>query len=222
MRIGECLGLRWEDVDFKKRSISVNHNLIYRPVENEETGESITKFTVTTPKKRAGIRTILLFNDVYDAFAREYQLPKCSGFNQSEIDGYLGFIFTNGRETVFEPGAVNKAIRRITESYNALEEEQAKAEAREPILLPEFSCHHLRNTFCTRLCEIENNVKVIQSIMGHADIKTTMDIYAEVTQEKKEEVLHSLEGKLIIKYKMCLWRNSLRHVVARVIQMHMM
>lgn len=199
MRIGECLGLRWEDVDFKKRSISVNHNLIYRPVENEETGERITKFTVTTPKTRAGIRTIPLFNDVYDAFAREYQLQKCLGFNQSEIDGFSGFIFTNGKGTVFEPGAVNKAIKRITESYNALEEELAKAEDREAVMLPDFSCHHLRHTFCTRLCETDTNIKVIQSIMGHADIQTTMDIYAEVTQEKKEEVLHSLEGKLIIK-----------------------
>lgn len=94
---------------------------------------------------------------------------------------------------------MNKAIKRITESYNALEEEQAKAEDREAVMLPDFSCHHLRHTFCTRLCETDTNIKVIQSIMGHADIQTTMDIYAEVTQEKKEEVLHSLEGKLIIK-----------------------
>lgn len=196
MRIGECLGLRWEDVDFNKRIISVNHNLIYRPVENEETGERVTKFTVTTPKTRAGIRTIPLFNDVYDAFVREYQLQKCLGFNQSEIDGFSGFIFTNGKGTFFEPGAVNKAIKRITESYNALEEEQAKAEDREAVMLHDFSCHHLRHTFCTRLCETDTNIKVIQSIMGHADIQTTMDIYAEVTQEKKEEVLHSLEASL--------------------------
>lgn len=91
---------------------------------------------------------------------------------------------------------MNKAIKRITESYNALEEEQAKAEDRETVMLPDFSCHHLRHTFCTRLCETDTNIKVIQSIMGHADIQTTMDIYAEVSQEKKGEVLHSLEASL--------------------------
>ena len=44
----------------------------------------------------------------------------------------------------------------------------------------------------------ETNVKVIQSIMGHADITTTMDIYAECTGEKKQEVMANLEGKIII------------------------
>ena len=48
---------------------------------------------------------------------------------------------------------------------------------REPLLLPHFSAHNLRHTFCTRLCENESNLKVIQSVMGHSDIQTTMDIY---------------------------------------------
>ena len=60
-------------------------------------------------------------------------------------------------------------------------------------------CDRLRNTFCTRLCENESNLKVIQDIMGHADIQTTMDIYAECTQEKKQEVVANLQGKIIIK-----------------------
>ncbi|MBP3295559.1 MAG: tyrosine-type recombinase/integrase, partial [Lachnospiraceae bacterium] len=34
MRIGECLGLRWDDVDFEQRSISVNHNLTERNTGN--------------------------------------------------------------------------------------------------------------------------------------------------------------------------------------------
>ena len=58
--------------------------------------------------------------------------------------------------------------------------------------------HYLRHTFCTRLCENESNLKVIQSIMGHADITTTMDVYAEATQEKKQEIVANLRGKIII------------------------
>ncbi|WP_242974610.1 tyrosine-type recombinase/integrase [Lacrimispora amygdalina] len=42
----------------------------------------------------------------------------------------------------------------------------------------------MRHTFCTRLCENESNLKVIQSVMGHVDIQTTMNIYAECTMEK--------------------------------------
>ncbi|MDY4029377.1 MAG: tyrosine-type recombinase/integrase, partial [Butyrivibrio crossotus] len=54
------------------------------------------------------------------------------------------------------------------------------------------------HTFCTRLCENESNLKIIQSIMGHADISTTMNIYAEATQEKKQEVIAKLDNKIVI------------------------
>lgn len=79
---------------------------------------------------------------------------------------------------------------------NAKEGEDAKAERREPELLPHFSCHHLRHTFCTRFCENKTNLKIIQEIMGHADITTTMDIYNEATKDKKMESFAGLEGKI--------------------------
>lgn len=47
-------------------------------------------------------------------------------------------------------------------------------------------------------CENETNLKVIQDIMGHADISTTMDIYVEAIEETKKKVLTNLEGKIII------------------------
>ena len=42
----------------------------------------------------------------------------------------------------------------------------------------------------------ENNLKVIQSITGHKNIETTMDVYAEVTDRKKEETFENLAAKL--------------------------
>ena len=69
---------------------------------------------------------------------------------------------------------------------------KAKKEKREPVLLPDFSCHHLRHTFCTRLCENETNLKVIQSIMGHRSIETTLDVYAEATDRKKQEAIENI------------------------------
>ena len=83
-------------------------------------------------------------------------------------------------------------------SFTKEEIEKAEKEDREPLIIPHFSAHHLRHTFCTRLCENESNLKVIQSIMGHSDITTTMDIYAEATQEKKQEIVANLQGKIII------------------------
>ncbi len=91
---------------------------------------------------------------------------------------------------------MNNAIRRAIEAYNKEETDLAKKEKRDPVLMPRFSAHNLRHTFCTRFCENESNLKVIQDIMGHADITTTMDIYAEATQEKKQEVMANLQGKI--------------------------
>ena len=73
---------------------------------------------------------------------------------------------------------------------------ELKESEENPIILPNFSCHHLRHTFCTRLCENETNLKVIQSIMGHRNIETTMDIYAEATEEKETRVIREFSSKI--------------------------
>lgn len=86
MRIGEWLGLRWCDVDFKKRVISVNHNLTDRPVP----GENYCERHIQTPKTEAGERTIPMIDEVVEAFLTEYQIQKCLGFCTEEIDGYSG------------------------------------------------------------------------------------------------------------------------------------
>jgi integrase len=48
------------------------------------------------------------------------------------------------------------------------------------------------------MCENEPNIKIIQEIMGHRDIQTTMDVYNEATKEKKIESFARLEGKMSI------------------------
>lgn len=193
-RIGEVLGLRWQDVDFKNRTISINHNLVYRVQE-----DGTCTNHVNSPKTKAGIRIIPMFDEVFDAFLEEYQYQKVIGFCTDEIDGYSGFVFCTGDGKVYLPNAINRTIRSICADYNKEEESKAKEENRDPVLLPKFSCHILRHTFCTRFCENETNLKVIQEIMGHADISTTMDVYAEATQEKKKESMTSLQSALLVR-----------------------
>ena len=193
-RIGEALGLRWQDLDYDKRTISINHSLSY--YQKPESNKSVLR--ISKPKTEAGIRTIPMLDIVKDAFEMLYEEQLENGFNESEIDGMSGFIFCNRFGMVPNPQTVNHTIKRIANSYNADEVVRAKKERRGPIILPNFSCHHLRHTFCTRLCENETNLKVIQSIMGHRNIETTMDIYAEATEEKKQESFENLAAKLDI------------------------
>lgn len=192
MRIGECLGLTWNDLDFDNRIINVNHSFSDRPDE-----EGNCRKRITSTKSNAGTRTIPMIEEVFDAFLQEYEYQKILGFCKEEIDGYSGFVFSTAGN-VYLPASVNHAIHRCVKEYNRREEEKAVEEDREAFFLPDFSAHVLRHTFCTRLCENETNLKVIQSIMGHADISTTMDIYADATKEKKQEVMNNLEGKIII------------------------
>lgn len=192
-RVGEAVGLRWQDCDFEENVISVNHNLIYRV---QDSGKC--EYHVTTPKTRSGIRIIPMLSEVKKALQGEYDRQLREGFTKLEVDGYSGFIFQNQLGECLNPHAINRAIDRISKAYNREETERAAKEEREPELLPHFSAHNLRHTFCTRFCENETNLKIIQEIMGHADISTTMNVYNEATREKKMESFANLEGKIRI------------------------
>ena len=191
-RIGECLGLRWDDLDFDKKLISINHSIVYYPEKKSKSAI----MRVSLPKTEAGIRTIPMLDVVRDAFEIEKEEQAEKGGNTQEIDGMTGFVFCNRFGNVPNPQTVNATIRRIRKNYNAEEVLNAKKEDRNPVILPEFSCHHLRHTFATRLCETETNLKVIQSVMGHAGIETTMNIYADATDKKKQESFDELASKL--------------------------
>lgn len=192
MRIGECLGLRWEDLDFEQRVITVSHTFTNRP-----TKDGCVRH-ISPTKTRAGVRTIPMIDEVFKAFLQEYEMQKCVGYQSETIDGYTNFVFVTSTGAIVSHSTVNRVMRDIVKDYNEKEMALAKSENREPLLIPQISPHSLRHTFCTRFCENESNMKVIQSIMGHSDIATTMDIYAEATREKKQEIMANLQGKIII------------------------
>lgn len=192
-RIGEAIGIRWDDVDLEKRLIDINHSLTYY----QRADDSFKcEFRVSPPKTEAGIRTIPMMKQVYDVLKDEYERQEVEGFCVANVDGMTNFIFSNRFETPHNPAAVNRAIKRIVDAHNAEEEVKAKKEKREPVMIPRFSCHIFRHTFASRFCENETNVKVIQEVMGHADVSTTMNIYAEVNQDVTRASLEKLSKNM--------------------------
>lgn len=87
-------------------------------------------------------------------------------------------------------------IKRISENHNSDELLLAAKQKREPVIIPSFSCHCLRHTFCTRFVENEGNIKVIQEIMGHATYETTLNIYTDISEMRKERAMEELAIKL--------------------------
>ena len=122
---------------------------------------------------------------------KEYQ-KECGIKCNARIDGFTDFIFVNRFGNTQHQGTLNKALRRIMRDCNQEILNKAK-ENQQVILLPRFSCHTLRHTFTTRLCESGINIKVIQSVLGHADISTTLDIYADVTKDLKKAEMQTFE-----------------------------
>ena len=189
-RIGEILGLRWEDVDFKTNTISINHNLTYYPRSDKSFK---CEFEISLPKTEAGIRTIPMLNKVREAFLEEKKYQKETGVHcVAEIGGMKNFIFCNRFGNPQSPANINREIKHLVDTHNAIEVVKAARENRKPVMIPRFSCHITRHTFCSRLCENETNVKVIQTVMGHKEIQTTLDIYAEVSESKKQEVFSEI------------------------------
>lgn len=192
MRIGEALGLRWCDCDFDEEIITVSHTLHYQ--KNESSGEF--EFRISEPKTKAGCRIIPMFNEVKQALKQERDKPHNPQWEPFNIGNYSDFVFLNSHGRVPTPMNIFQVVQNIINGCNREEALLSEQEGREPCYLPKFSPHILRHTFCTRLCENEPNIKIVQEIMGHSNISTTMDVYNEATKTKKQESFKNLEGKI--------------------------
>lgn len=187
LRVGEITGLRWCDIDLKENLIDVNHTLVY--YNHAENG---CYFNINTTKTKAGVRNVPMLEFVKQAFIEERKYQMANGIRCNvKIDGYTDFIFVNRFGAAQHQGTLNKALRRIIRDCN---DEVLESNEENPVLLPRFSCHSLRHTFTTRMCEAGVNIKVIQDALGHSDISTTLNIYADVTKELKKKEFEGLEA----------------------------
>ena len=162
LRVGEAIGIRWDDIDLENRIIDINHSLTYYQRADDSYK---CEFRVSLPKTEAGNRRIPMMQQVYDVLQEEYERQKQEGFCVENVDGMTNFVFTNRFGMPHNPAAVNRAIKRIVDTHNSEEEVAAKKEKREPVMIPRFSCHIFRHTFASRFCENETNIKVIQEVM---------------------------------------------------------
>ena len=192
-RIGELIALRWEDIDFKNRIIRICHTCI-----SQSRGKGTKGLYISAPKTRAGVREIPMLPVVERLLLMERENQMMKGVSNQTVlydqegNSYSGFVFANKNGGMLTGALINRALRRIADAWNKEELKEAARIGRPSALLPDFTAHQLRHTFCTRLCERESNLKAIQEIMGHSDIRVTMNVYAEATEETKREAMEKL------------------------------
>ncbi|MDP2842941.1 MAG: site-specific integrase [Acetobacterium sp.] len=163
LRIGELLALTWDDLSFENKEISASKQMTY--TKDRTTKKYANK--ITTPKTKAGTRVVplpeFLIPRLKELRVKELEKKmrlqnKCADLNlvfAAKLGGYLAFS-------------------SVRTSLDAILQENS---------IEHFKVHSLRHTYATRLFELGEQPKTVQSLLGHSDITMTMNVYTHVLKD---------------------------------------
>lgn len=164
LRIGEALALKWSDINFKDKTISVNHTAVV--VDGKQVLQS--------PKTKTSKRIISV--DQYTLqILKDWQLgQKKEYFKLGKPYLYDdNFIFTNSAGSLYLATEVRQAMKRFIKRNN----------------LKPISPHGLRHTHASLLFESGLQPKEISDRLGHNNIKTTLDLYTHINDNQRSSAV---------------------------------
>lgn len=192
LRIGELLGLTWNDIDFDNALITVNRTLLY--MKNPTTKKY--GFIYQTPKSRTSKRTVPLIPSLVVLLKeqRKYQqiLSRVRGSAWTPLKSMKDLVFTTKNGTPIQEVYIVKCLSAITLKINQMEFMQAAYEKREPVPFEKITPHTLRHSFATRAFENGLAPKTVQELLGHSNINLTMNLYTHVTHDIKVREMEKL------------------------------
>ena len=164
MREGEVLGLTWDCVDFERGTITINKQL-----QKEKT--SGAKYYIAETKT-SKIRVLTPAPYVMSLLKEEQTKQKQNRLRLGYLwDNPLNLVFTTetGRYIAFS--TVYKRFKRIVAELG----------------VPDAMFHDLRHTYATLALQEGDDIKTVQTALGHSTVSTTLDIYSHTTETMKEK-----------------------------------
>lgn len=186
LRTGEVIGLTWDAIDWDKHTLTVNKTMEFRHKQHE--------WRAGPPKTKTSYRTIPLTDTAYQILWNLY-LEREYRKESPELDKVLTYIdrrtakqaTLHMRDLVFinyRTGMPAKNSSYDTHLYKLCDKAG----------LEHFCMHALRHTYATRAIESGMQPKVLQKLLGHASIKTTMDRYVHVTDDTMFQAVRQFQN----------------------------
>lgn len=186
LRTGELIGLTWDAIDWDNHTLTVNKTLEFRHKQ---------KFwRAGPPKTQTSYRTIPLTAQAYNILLELKEKRKTQKLSE-ELSQVLTFTDRKTGQTSslvmsdlvfinFRTGMPAKNSSYDTHLYKLCETAG----------IPPFSMHTLRHTYATRAIESGMQPKILQKLLGHASITTTMDTYVHVTDDSMTKAIQQFEA----------------------------
>jgi site-specific recombinase XerD len=172
IRISEFCGLTISDIEFPDKRIKIDHQL-------QRTSKM--QYIIQTPKTESGTRYVPMSDEVEQCFRRiiENRVPPDT---EPTVDEYTGFLFLDKNDMPMVALHWEKYMKHIVDKYNRIYRTQ----------MPKVTPHVCRHTFCSNMAKSGMNPKMLQYIMGHADISVTLNTYTHVKFEDAKSEMNRI------------------------------
>ena len=182
MRIGEILGLSWNDIDFDQEEIRITHTLC----TTTEKGQYLD-----TPKSKASRRIIPMHKggELYNLLKKQRTDQKRrqlhAGQYWKQKEGMEDLVFTSATGSPLYDVNIRTHHRAVIKAMQATGSD-----------IPYFTFHTLRHCFATRCIEAGMDPKTLQAILGHSTFSMTIDLYCDVMEETKQREMKKVQAAL--------------------------